>query len=439
MSKSFAAAATTVRAKALARAKVQHEKEKNQRPADEAQVGQHDAAPAHMAHDGVVLAAADGALEGEFSFAQVLADAANSEATFYGASSGGMAAGFGSMLQDSGSSSDDGDAGAGGTLLLIGAVGLAGLGVAVAVGGGGGSKNVAPVFASSTKTINTNEDTAAAAFAPGATDADNDTLTYSFTQGTKGVATLVNGQVVYTPNANANGNDTFTITASDGKGGTASQTVSVVIAAVNDAPTVTATQTITTDENVAKALTVAGSDVDGDTLTYSVTTAAAHGTVTAGATAGSFTYTPTNGYDGADSFKVTVSDGKGGTAVQTVNVTVNNVGPTAEAITVSAAGSHTNHANQNETYTIQLGNYTYTINGFDALNVAQGVGDHIVSPAGVPVSLNNSSFTDGSVTLEYAQGGQVATIVITGLTNAQDAALFQPADLNTVFGAGTFA
>jgi hypothetical protein len=55
------------------------------------------------------------------------------------------------------------------------------------------------------------------------------------------------------------------------------------------------------------------------------------------------------------------------------------------------------------------------------------------------VSLINSSFSDGKVTLEDAQSGQVAQVILAGLTPAQDALLFGPSDLNTVLGAGTFA
>src|SRR5207249_4616770 len=38
---------------------------------------------------------------------------------------------------------------------------------------------------------------------------------------------------------------------------------------------------------------------------------------------GTITYTPSAGYHGADSFTYTISDGKGGTATATVNVTIN--------------------------------------------------------------------------------------------------------------------
>ncbi len=93
----------------------------------------------------------------------------------------------------------------------------------------------------------------------------------------------------------------------------------------NEAPTVdSATQSVTTAEDTPKAVTVAATDPDGDTLTYSVTTAAAHGTVTGGA-GGAFTYTPSANYNGTDSFVVTATDPKGETVTQTVNVTISAV------------------------------------------------------------------------------------------------------------------
>jgi VCBS repeat-containing protein len=63
------------------------------------------------------------------------------------------------------------------------------------------------------------------------------------------------------------------------------------------------------------------SDSDGDTLTASVLSGPAHGTLTLDA-AGSFAYTPDANYSGADSFTYTVDDGNGGSATATVNLTV---------------------------------------------------------------------------------------------------------------------
>ncbi|MGP5440377.1 tandem-95 repeat protein, partial [Psychrobacter faecalis] len=100
--------------------------------------------------------------------------------------------------------------------------------------------NDAPV--SEDSTIAATEDTVATGQLAVATDVDGDALTYAIATG------AANGQVVigkdgsysYTPNANFNGKDSFTYTINDGKGGVITQTATVNVAAVNDAPEITA-------------------------------------------------------------------------------------------------------------------------------------------------------------------------------------------------------
>src|SRR5205807_620197 len=70
------------------------------------------------------------------------------------------------------------------------------------------------------------------------TDVDGDTLTATVaTNPTHGTLALTaHGSFTYTPAANYTGADSFTYTASDGHSGSATATVSLTIAAVNDAP-----------------------------------------------------------------------------------------------------------------------------------------------------------------------------------------------------------
>ncbi len=170
-----------------------------------------------------------------------------------------------------------------------------------------------------------------------ATDVEGDLLTY--TKGanpTKGAVTVTNsGSYTYTPNLNFNGDDSFTIIVSDGKGGSATTTVSVKVTPVNDLPefndtanpnfnNTNKTYTITTPEDTPKNETVKATDIDADILTYIKLTNPTNGSVTVN-TDGTYTYTPGINYNGADSFTIQVSDGKGGTATVTVNVTVTPV------------------------------------------------------------------------------------------------------------------
>ena len=172
-----------------------------------------------------------------------------------------------------------------------------------------------------------------------ATDADaGDTLTWSLTtpasNGTASVSGTGTSQVVsYTPTANYNGPDSFVVQVSDGNGGADSITVNVTVQSVNDLPTANP-QNVTTDKNVAKSITLTGSDLETApaSLTFNIGTPPAHGTLTG--TAPDLTYTPTTNYSGSDSFTFTVNDGTDNSAPATVSITINatNVAPVLGAI-----------------------------------------------------------------------------------------------------------
>ncbi len=159
------------------------------------------------------------------------------------------------------------------------------------------------------------------------------------TQPTKGTLTLnANGSFTYTPQANANGTDTFTYRASDGTAQSSPVTVTINIAAVNDAPTAvnnsyTATRDTPLVVNQANGVLANDTDPDtGTTLTATIVAQPQHGTVTLNSN-GSFTYTPTAGYTGPDSFTYRASDGTLQSGIATVNLTVQapNQAPTAVA------------------------------------------------------------------------------------------------------------
>ena len=94
----------------------------------------------------------------------------------------------------------------------------------------------------------------------------------------------------------------------------------------NTAPVITqgATTTLSaTQDGAAATGTLAATDAQSDPITWTVSTAAAHGTasVTSSNTSCPFSYTPTAGYFGSDSFVVQASDGTLASFI-TVNVTV---------------------------------------------------------------------------------------------------------------------
>jgi VCBS repeat-containing protein len=192
--------------------------------------------------------------------------------------------------------------------------------------------------------VTTAEDAASAATSIGASDVDGDTLSYAIKAGAaNGTVALdqSNGTYTYTPDANFNGTDSFTIVVSDGNGGTTEQVVSVTVTPFNDAPTAPVAGSVTTAEDTATAETAIGAtDLDGDTLFYSVKPGggAANGSVSFNQANGTYTYTPFANFNGSDSFTIVISDGTGGTAEQVVSVTVT---PVNDAPTAPAAGSVT--------------------------------------------------------------------------------------------------
>jgi large repetitive protein len=190
--------------------------------------------------------------------------------------------------------------------------------------------NDAPVAVNDSKT--TNEDTATDInVVANDTDEEGDTLSVSsFTQPSNGTVTQnADGTLKYTPNNNYNGPDSFTYKANDGSLDSNVATVSITVNAVNDAP-VADDQSVTTDEDTAKAVTLGASDVEGDALSYSIVSGPAHGTLSG--TGATRTYIPAADYNGPDSFTFKANDGTDDSNVATVSITVNAVNDAPVAV-----------------------------------------------------------------------------------------------------------
>lgn len=158
------------------------------------------------------------------------------------------------------------------------------------------------------------------------TDVDGDPLSVSqLGNAAHGTVTLnQNGTVTYTPTINYNGPDSFTYTASDGKGGTSTTTVNITVNPVQDAP-IAANDAANVQAGNTVVINVLknDSDPDGNPLTVTgIPTGPAHGTTVVNAN-GTISYTANTGFSGSDSFIYTISDGQGGVALASVNVTVN--------------------------------------------------------------------------------------------------------------------
>src|SRR6185369_9509197 len=105
------------------------------------------------------------------------------------------------------------------------------------------------------------------------------------------------------------------------------------------------------------------------------------------------------------------------------------------SVAVGAAGTNTTSAvGADATFTFIAGVYQYNISGF-------GPGDKLVflTAAGAPntLSIVNPSPTDGIVTVQWSPGKNVVTVVLNGLSAAQDQQIVDVATFKAVFGANS--
>jgi len=173
--------------------------------------------------------------------------------------------------------------------------------------------------AAQNQTVTTDEGTAKG-IALLATDSDGDTLTYQVIS-PPGHGTLSGSppSVTFTPSSGYRGPDSFTFKANDGKVDSNVAAVSVTVLAVNHA-SVAQNQSVSTEEGVAKAITLMATDSDGDPLTYQVVFQPSNGTLSG--TPPGITYTPNARYQGSDSFTFSAYDGQAYSNAAMVSITV---------------------------------------------------------------------------------------------------------------------
>jgi VCBS repeat-containing protein len=166
-------------------------------------------------------------------------------------------------------------------------------------------------------------------------EVDTDTMTVVLlTNVSHGSLVLLgDGSFTYTPDPDFNGEDSFEyrlITSPATQDAwTDDAIVTITVNPVNDAP-VADDQDVTTVEDTAKAITLTGSEIDGDTLTFSIVDEPLHGDVVlAGSVA---TYTPDPDFTGEDSFTFTANDGTVDSDMAVVDITVTPVNDVPVAV-----------------------------------------------------------------------------------------------------------
>ncbi len=245
------------------------------------------------------------------------------------------------------------------------------------------------------------------------TDVDGNTLTINSVTSVSGGTAVLNpdGTVTFTPNANFNGVASFSYVASDGTATSNSASVTVNVAAVNDAP-VANPDTLAAIEDTPITYTAAqllgnDTDVDGNTLTIASITSGTGGTAVLNPD-GTVTFTPNANFNGAASFSYVASDGTttSNSATVTVNVAPVNDAPIANPDTLAAV------EDTPITYTASqlLGNDT-DVDG-NALTIASVTsstgGTAVLNPDGTVTFTPNANF-NGAASFSYVASDGTAT------------------------------
>ncbi|MGE8501468.1 MAG: retention module-containing protein [Pseudomonas sp.] len=324
------------------------------------------------------------------------------------------------------------------------------------------------------------------------TDIDGNPLTITVTGlPTLGSVTLANGSTVsngqtltsaqlqglkYNAPADYKAGDSvgnFTYSVNDGSV-SVNGSVTLAVNPINDLPVLN-NPSVSVDEDQSLATQLDVSDVDGDSVSYTLKTSTTHGTLVFDNATGQYTYTPSANYNGSDSFTVTLDDGKGGVIDAVVSITVNPVNdvPTSspvnlitvednavtakvyandvdgDTLTYSIANGD---APQHGTVTLQAdGTFTYTpakdYNGSDAFTVTiddgkGGVTTSLVSITvqpfnDAPETTNQTKVTDedqsvsGQIIATDVDGDKLSYVIQSGVAHGSIL-------LNTVTGAYTY-
>ncbi|MFA6111264.1 MAG: putative Ig domain-containing protein, partial [Candidatus Latescibacterota bacterium] len=167
-----------------------------------------------------------------------------------------------------------------------------------------------------------------------ATDADGNPVTYAVSGNPSGSA-LSGSTFTWTPSYAQAGTYTITFTAADGRGGSDSKTVTITVTDTNRVPVLAAIGPKSVAEGGTLAFALSASDPDGDAVSYSAL-ANPTGSVLTGSV---FAWTPASGQAGSYPVTFSASDSKGGSASETVTITVTAPTPVRSPVTFDFAGT----------------------------------------------------------------------------------------------------
>ncbi|MCF6331206.1 MAG: cadherin domain-containing protein [Sulfurimonas sp.] len=226
----------------------------------------------------------------------------------------------------------------------------------------------APVITSSASvSVNENQ---TSALSITATDANGETITYSISGGDWASFNIDASTGVVTfkvaPDYETKTSYTFIATATDEAGNKATQSIAITILDVNEyigyAPVITSSASVSVTENQTSALSITATDANGETITYSISTADSDSfDINSLTGVVSFKVAPDYETKTSYTFIATATDTTTRSDTQSVTININNI------VEVLALAAFIGSVDENATIGTEVGNITITDAGDTAI------------------------------------------------------------------------